>query len=311
MKTVFTSDYSVITFATGKINYLKFALNCVRSVLQFNEIKFYIVSDLKVDIPSELKKNVFILAALPEHLNQGTGIKLYIDKYLQTTFTLFTDADCLCYSSLQPVFDSFSSTNVSVVGNIVNAKDWCGETQARNIYKTFGLTKLPRFNGSVYYVFKSKKATKIFDKARVIGLDYDKLGFQRIHNKWINEEILFAIAMMLFHELPAADNGLLMTDLYTDQHTSNLNVLTGFREINNPNTKSRLHRTWYSNGNLKPIIVHFGSSNLYRYPYLSQYFLLKLKSKKVSTQLASALTTLLIHVPFKIKYWLNVKLLSN
>jgi hypothetical protein len=122
---------------------------------------------------------------------------------------------------------------------------------------------------------------------------------------------LIAIAMVLYNELPVADNGLLMTDLYTDQHTSNLNVLTGFRQINNPNAGSPLYRAWYPKGNLKPVIIHFGSSILYCYPYLSQHFLLKSKSKKVPTQLASALTTLVIHIPFKLKYWLSAKLLHR
>ena len=308
MKTVFTSDYSVITFATNKISYLKFALNCARSVLQYNEIKFYIVSDLKINVPSALKKNVLTIAALPEHLNQGIGIKLYIDKYLQTTHTLFIDADCLCYSSLKPLFNLFSNKNVSVVGNIVNAEDWVGETQARNIYTTFGITKLPRFNGGVYYVSKSEQAVKVFNKARKIALDYDQLSFQRIHQKWINEEILIAIAMMLNNELPVPDNGFLMTDLYTDQHTSNLNVLTSFRQIKNPSIGCKLHRSWYPTGTLNPVIIHFGSSNLYRYPYLSQHILLKLKSKKMSIRLVSVLTAIFIHIPFKIKYWFFAKL---
>jgi len=307
LKTSFTTDYSVITFATGKIRYVKFALNCASSVLQFNKIRFYIVSDLKFKIPIELKKYVSIIDALPEHLGQGTGIKLHIDKYLQTQYTLFIDSDCLCYDSLQSTFDLFSSKNVSVVGNIVNAASWCGEKEAKTIYEAFGITRLPRFNGGIYYVSKSEQTKKIFDKAREIALDYDQLGFQRIHNKWINEEIAIAIAMAIYNEFPVADNGFLMTDLYTDQHTSNLNVLTGFREINNPSVSSIWHRPWYPEGKVKPIIVHFGSAGLYRYPYFSQHFLLQLKSRNILIFFASVLTILFVHIPFKLKYWLSVK----
>jgi len=307
LKTVFTSDYSVITFATGKTKYVKFALNCVRSVLQFNKIRFYIVSDLKFKIPVTLKKYIFIIDAKPEHLDQGTGIKLYIDKYLQTQYTLFIDSDCLCYGSLQSAFDLFSVKNVSVAGNIVNAASWCGEEQAKTIYEIFGITKLTRFNGGIYYVSKSGQSTKIFDKAREIALDYDQLGFKRIYQNWINEEIPISIAITLHQELPVADDSFLMTDLYTDQHTSNLNVLTGFRRINNPAVGSVWHRPWYPSRILKPIIVHFGNSNLYRYPYLSQHFLLKLKSNHIPVFLASFLTILLVHIPFKLKYWLFAK----
>ncbi|MVN20626.1 glycosyltransferase family protein [Mucilaginibacter arboris] len=307
MKTVFTADYSVITFATSKVNYVKFALNCARSVLRSNEIKFYIVTDLRFDLPATLKKSVSIIEAKPEHLDQGTGIKLYIDQYLQTKHTLFIDADCLCYSSLQPAFDVFKGKNVSVVGNLVKAADWCGEEQASTIYKTFGITKLARFNGGVYYILKSTRSTKIFETVREIALDYDQLGFQRIHDNWINEEILISIAMALHKQSPVADNSILMTDLYTDQHTSKLNVLTGYREINNPEPGAALHRSWYPKGKLKPLIVHFGSANLYKYPYISQHFLLNLKAKNVHPRIATVLIMLLIHIPYKSKYWIFSK----
>jgi len=307
LKTIFTADYSVITFATSKFSYVKFALNCARSVLRFNEIKIYIVSDLKIDIPAALKKNVFVIEAFPEHLDQGTGIKLYIDQYLQTKYTLFIDADCLCYGSLQPAFDVFKDKYVSVAGNMVKASDWCGEEQAKTIYKTFGLTKLARFNGGIYYIARSNRSAKIFEKVREIALDYDRLGFQRIHDNWINEEILISIAMGLYKEPPVADNSILMTDLYTDHHTSKLNVLTGYREINNPVAGSARHRPWYPKGKLKPLIVHFGSANLYKYPYISQHFLLKLNAKKIHPRIASILTMLLIHVPYKSRYWVLEK----
>lgn len=308
MKTIFTADYSVITFATSKSSYVKFALNCARSVLRCNDIKFYIVSDFAFKVPVEIEKKVSIIAAHPTHLDQGTGIKLYIDQYLQTKYTLFIDADCLCYGSLQSAFTVFKGKNVSVAGNMVKTADWCGEEQAKTIYKTFGITRLARFNGGIYYIFKSDRSAKIFEKVREIALDYDYLGFQRIHDNWINEEILISIAMALYKEPPVADNSILMTDLFTDQHTSKLNVLTGYREINNPVAASARHRRWYPKGKLKPLIIHFGSGNLYRYPYISQHFLLKLKSKNIHPRIASILTTLFIHIPYKSKYWVSAKL---
>lgn len=304
MKTTFTPDYSIITFATGKLKYLTFAFNCARSVLLFNEIKFYIISDLEFDIPVQYKENIFIISARTEHLDQGTGIKLYIDQYLQTKYTLFIDADCLCYGSLKMPFDLFAGKNVSVVGNIVDAASWCGETEAKAIYQNFGITQLPRFNGGVYYISKSEQAVKIFDKAREIAFNYDGLGFQRIHKKWINEEILIAIAIAVFNETPVADNGILMTDLYTDPHTSKLNILTGYRQLNNPKPGKNHHRPWYMAGKINPLILHFGSGSLYKYPYLSQHVLLKFNAKNVSSSLATIMTMLFIHVPYKSKYWI-------
>ncbi|RYY08090.1 MAG: hypothetical protein EOP43_01130 [Sphingobacteriaceae bacterium] len=271
----------------------------------YNNIKFYIVSDLTFTIPAEIKKYITVVTPQPTHLNQGTGIKLYIDKYLQTKYTLYIDSDCLCYDSLQSTFNAFNHKIVSAVGNLVYAEDWCGKEQAETVLKTFNLNKLTRFNGGMYYIKECKQAFEIFDKARALALQYDQLKFDRIHHNWINEEILMSIAMGLNNELAIPDIGLFMTDLYTDLHTSKLNILTGYRKVNNPQEGEIYHRNWYPAGQLQPAVIHFGSSNLYKYPYVSQHLLFKLKSKLRFTAVASVLVRLLVHFPFQIKYRLQ------
>ena len=296
------SDVSVLMFATNKHKYVQFALNCAESILLHNEIQVFIVSDLPVAVPFRLQKFVSIVKVKPTHLSLGLGIKIYMDEYVQTENTLFVDADCLCYASLVPMFAAFNDKNVSVVGTVVNSADWCGGLQAGAIEKEFGITQLPRFNAGVVYLEKSTTAVKIFDYARRIVPNYDKLGFQR-NNGTVNEEILIAIAMVKHGETPIQDDGRYMTDLSTDSHPRKLNVLKGERVLNNPMAGEPKHRPWYPEGDYSPIIIHFGGSNLGSYIYRSQVLLLQFYKMHVGKSLASWVVDVFFHMPVKSLRW--------
>jgi hypothetical protein len=295
----FDPDYSVVTFATNKLNYVEFALNCARSILLFNDIRVYIISDLKFDLPENLRENVSIIKAKEEHTSLGIGIKLYTDQYLQTINTLFIDADCLVYDSLEAVFKACEGKNVSVAGTIVNAAEWVGPEQAVTIEKEFGIIQLPRFNGGLYYLKKGVKSGQIFDFARSIIPNYDRFGFSRIKNKWINEEGLIAISMMVHHEGPIPDDGSYMTDLYTDPHPLKLNVLKGLRILKNPAVGPK-HRPWYIKGQYSPIILHFGGQSLTTFPYMTQNALLWLNDNRINKNLSAWLINLGLYLPYKL-----------
>jgi hypothetical protein len=296
----FNNEFSVITFATNKLSYVRFALNCAQSVLLYNDIRVYIVSNLNFKIPAHLKQNVFIISANDQHALSGIGMKLYIDQYIQTKQNLFIDADCLCYGSLEPIFKACEGKNVSVVGTIVNASEWCGTEQAKVIEKEFGINQLVRFNGGLYFIEKTKKTTQVFDFARSIFPHYDHYGFQRINNKWINEEGLISISMIKFNETPIADDGRYMTDLYTDPHPARLNVLNGTRELNNPPEGKPKHRPWYPKGKYSPIVLHFGGQKIHSFPYITQYALLKLSANKISINLSTWISKLTLTVPYQV-----------
>lgn len=296
------SNRSIITFATNKRAYFKFAINCARSVLLHNKISIYIVTNLDVNIPYDLKDNVFIIPVEPEHAKLGIGIKLYLDRYLQTEKTLFIDSDCLCFGSLNPIFEAVGSQSVSVVGTVVDAADFCGALQAKVIYDTFNLSELIRFNGGLYHLQKNETCFSIFNYARNIIPNYDKLGFQRINKATLNEEGLLSIAMMHYEQKPLIDDGNFMTDLFTDHHPFRLNILNGNSKLNNPNKNSKKHRPWYPIGNYAPIILHFGGRALKKHPYVGQILLLKLHYIKVPNLLAKVISTIIIEAPYYTYY---------
>lgn len=296
-------DYSVITFANNKLTYAEFALNCAQSIVLFNDIKVYIVSNLQFPIPQKFADRIFILKAKEEHARLGIEGKLYMDEYIQTTHTFFIDSDCLCYGSLTPVFNVCSGMDVSVVGKTVSVEEYW-EQRAAFARNEFGITKTITFNGAFYYIRKSQVAKQIYDTARQLATRYDEYGFNRIKNNWKNEEQLISIGMSQNNQSPIADNGSFMADLTTDQRPAILNILKAKVLLRNPAPPNIKHRNWYPSS-FSPIIVHFGGNNINSYPYKSQKVLLKFNRYGFPVWFASFVVFCFIHVPYKTYHWLR------
>jgi hypothetical protein len=302
LKQKFTEDYSVITFATNKPKYLAFAFTMARSVLLFNDIAIYIVSNLVSPIPEDLSENVFIVPVKSGHAEKLIGIKIHLNEYIKTEHSLFIDSDCICYGNLSNIFSRCCDKSVSVAGRVVKSIEWCSEENARTIKENFGIDQLIRFNGGLYYLRKSELTNRIFEKVRAIADNYDQLGFSRIGES-INEEGPISVAMMLYEQRPIPDNGSFMTDLFTDR-MPDLNVLTGRRFLKNPPTGMPRHRSWYPSI-YSPVIIHFGGGTLTTYPYNSQRLLLILHSAGCPSFLAAALVSIFINVPYYTYRWLT------
>jgi hypothetical protein len=295
---------SVITFATNKLEYVQFALNCAESVLLHNDLPVYIVSNIEFPIPEKLRDKIFNVPAKPGHAELGIGIKLHTDEYLQTDQTLFIDSDCICFSGLDDIFNAAEGMDVTVAGNIVPAESWCGPEQAKTIKEVWDADQLIRYNGGLYYFRKSETTKKIFDQAREIAEKYDDYGFSRIKNKWINEEGPLSIAMTLNGQRPVADDGRFITDLYTDMRPAVMNVLKGKRVLRNKPVSHPNHRPWYP-ALYSPVIIHYGGSSLKSYPYRSQSMLLKLQYRSVAISAASSIVGAFIHFPYRTFHWLR------
>jgi len=297
VKRIFDTDYSVITFATNKLSYLQLAFNCARSVLLFNEIKIYIVTNIDAPIPADLKKSVYFVSPKPEQAAMGICIKLFTIEYVQTLHTLFIDSDCLCYGDIGPIFEAAKGMHVTVAGNIVPSAQWVGEKNAADIKEHFGLDNLIRFNGGLYYIKNSDTARKIFATANKAE-DILRYGYDTVRKKWINEEAQLSIGMMMYAQVPMPDDGTFMTDLFTDRRPAKLNVLQRERVLLNPAPPADLHRPWYP-AKYSPVILHFGGNKLRSFPYNTQAALLYLKKSTFPNWLATALVKLFIEIPFR------------
>jgi hypothetical protein len=300
---IFYKDHSVITFATNKPKYLDFAFNCARSVLLFNDIDIFIVTNIETPVPPDLKEKVFLIKPTPEHAAMGICIKLFTIDYVQTPHTLFIDADCLCYGDLSPVFEAAKPMSVTVAGNIVPAANWVGDTFAKEMKEHWGIDELIRFNGGMYYINNNDTAKKIYTTAQQVENKHH-YGYDAVNKKWVNEEAQMSMAMMLHQQQPLRDDGCFITDMFTDRRPKKLNVLSGHRELKNPALPSQMHRPWYPE-KYSPLILHFGGSNINSYPYNSQAILLNLYGKKFPGWLALLLVDTFINTPYTSWHWLT------
>jgi hypothetical protein len=303
VKRVFDKDHSIVTFATNKLKYLHFAFNCARSVLLFNDINIYIVTNIEAPVPPDLKEKVFLIRPTPEHAAMGICIKLFTIDYVQTLHTLFIDADCLCYGDLSPIFEAAKPMSVTVAGNIVPSANWVGDKFAKEMKLHWGIDKLIRFNGGMYYIKNNDTAKKIYATAQQIENEH-RYGYDDINKKWVNEEAQISVAMMLQQQQPLPDDGRFFTDLFTDRQPKKLDILSGHRQLNNPSPPSELHRPWYP-ARYSPLILHFGGANLNSYPYNSQRILLDLYRRNFPIWAGALIVNIFINFPYKSWHWLT------
>jgi hypothetical protein len=289
-------DRSVILLATNQKKYLDFALNCAESVKLHNPgLPIYIATNI---IPVDEYAGVSFIPVSEDVAKLNIAAKIHLDQLIQTEETLFIDSDCLCYGNLDPIFSACNGHNVTTVGRLISRREEWGPKSEEHGMKNFGTDKFIIYNGGLYYIKKTEVTDRIFEKARELYSNYDHYEFGRIQNNWINEEQVFAIAMVLNNETPVADNGLLMTDLYTDRRPSKLNVLTGDRLLRNPAYPLTEPRSWYPPV-FSPVVLHFGGNAIRSYPYISQALLLKLNKIGVPVLLSSVIKYLLMDIPFK------------
>jgi hypothetical protein len=251
---------SVLTIATGKKIYIDMACNLALSFLLWNKdngIEFYLVTDSASLIPKKVKEKIQIIEIDTNEFDTGFAIKLHLDKFIKTTHTLFIDCDCLVYGNLASVFDKFEGKSVSTIGKNELEGDFFGDILS--IRSQFELNYLPKFVGAIYYI-------KIFQFARKLKPDYDKIGLIRLRKKE-NEEPLMAIAMAKYLQKSIDDDGSIKADRMFYMHLKS-NVI-------NPNAylwnTSYLpvpdYCTLYSS---IPKIIHFNASFTENYEYRAE-----------------------------------------
>jgi len=247
-------DRSVLTIATGKKSYFDMACAMARSVAITNPgLPVYIVTDLPWTTPASLR-HVHLIRVNPEDLPSGFSAKLHLDRFLQTPFTLFIDADCLVVGSLEPAFRRFRGLPVGVLGLPLETGEWCGD-----IEKTRAKLNLPHvimLNGGVYYLEQGRAVHEVLRRARELEADYDKLGFVRLRGQ-ANEEILVSCSVVERGLGHVAGTGEIYADFQWWPKVVKMNVDTGEVILENPNLPDVRHQSRYPATVARPTIIHF------------------------------------------------------
>ncbi|MEO6632590.1 MAG: hypothetical protein ABIN13_12730 [Mucilaginibacter sp.] len=291
----------VLTIATGKKVFVDMAANLARSFLWWHpgsDIQFQLVTDQPQFVPTDIISKIEVINVEPGQLGKGFSAKLQLDKLVSNGKTMFIDSDCLVFGPLDTVFDKFKNAGVSVVGGYISAGDWFGDIGA--ICRKFNVPHIPKFNGGLYYLEKGETSKKVYDTARQLESEYDKIGFTRLRGL-PNDEVLMALAMQLHGQAPVPDDSTIMSDPQACQGKYKINVINGTRSLNNPPYPSPLHQDWYPFTKVSPLIVHFLGYYTLHYPYLREVYRLKKASAKKLNTLTELAAVLSIEVPAVVK----------
>jgi hypothetical protein len=292
------AEKSVITIATNKKVFVDMACTLAMSFLLWNDtasIKFFLITDLPQFIPQKLKDKIDVVEVSPNELGEGFSTKLHMDQFAYTKQTLFIDADCLVYASLETVFDRFKGHHLSAIGynryegeNIGFCKD------IALVRDRTAISYFPLLCGSLYYFEKGETLKNIFDYARSLLHSYHKIGLISLRDKE-NEEPLLAIAMAKFNQQPVNDTGLIKADRMFYKFLD-ANVIEGRARLWN---NAEIPMPEYSKLKLAlPAIVHFNGYYAELFEYGSEAIRLKKKFlKNKSIAVANSYATILSVLP--------------
>lgn len=189
-----------ITIATGHEKYFHLALNLLRSyrACAINPLPFAILTDKENEYTKEFD-DVFLLGSL------ATGSymdKLYLAEYVPYDETIFVDADSLCLSDPNEVFEDFQECgDVSFYGWITpldSPSGWfnyakCHEYKDKIQYHIGG-------HGGLCYFRRTEKCKEIMSLARKISGEYDKYDFSYFSKP--ADEPVIALAMAVTGCIP-------------------------------------------------------------------------------------------------------------
>ncbi len=221
------TQYGVITLAYGRAYYVEMAKTLARSLrLHSPNIPLAIVTDCQED--EELSKLFDYVLPLKKEYGSNMIQKLHLNKYSPFQRTLYIDSDCIAVRDISFIFKDFEGMSFGAVGDaylVAGQKDNFIDVDA--ILKKFGLDKLPKFNGGVYYFDKSKTADAIFETALEILRDWKSLGIAEVRGDGPNDERIVAIAMMLHHQNLLDDDGEIMRTPIGLRGSLSVDALTG------------------------------------------------------------------------------------
>lgn len=277
MEFIMTEQLSraVLTIATGKPIYIKMAVNLARSFKWWHRdssIRFVLATDHKELLPPDLS-DVDVIELQPEQYGQGFSPKLYLDQLTPAKKTLFIDADCLCFGSLDTVFDNFENHSVSAIGDSISQGEFFGDVA--HICQQFQIDYLPRFVGALYYIEKNDISNRVFTKARELEEKYDDIGLIRLRGHK-NEEPLIAIAMALNGQKALTDDGNIKADRMSYDYRMKADVFQGIAKLWNHCKNPQDFPTWVHLPEAHPIIVHFNAHYTECEPYTSESIELQL-----------------------------------
>lgn len=294
MPTNITSEKSYFTYASGS-KYLALAFALARSYRYHNktDIGFYIASNEDYHLPWDLKwVNKLIFTS--KFLGNGLAFKLKLHIIAPTRQSIFIDADSLVYDDISFLFDEFAHQAPTVIGLKVTKGIFVDEN-VENTCKEFNIDYMVRYCGAFYYLIKNEKTFKTFDYAQ--QLNNSGRPFQRSATTIYDEPVL-SIALAKHHIEPIKDDGNIWGDLAQNSYDNEINVFNK-KPIFYNNLAAKNYKFWLPEGKYSPKILHVGSGNYNKKPWLFDALRLKLHYKFwLPVWLSNIIVKLVIITPY-------------
>lgn len=247
-----------LTIASGASLYLRMGLALARSVrLRNSRAELAVVTDASPDMFSGLYDHVIRLN--PE-FGRGVQQKLYLDRYTPFEETIYIDADCLAYEDVDLLWGMYAGSRgfgVKGADYLGAASSHYGVSDLGKYLEVYGVTRIGNFNGGIYYFDRGTVAAKVFESARRISAERDRVGLTPFKNSPVADEPIMAMAMEVngVPMLPWDGGRAMSTALGDTCGLTGLDVLKG-------------RSTFVKRGALvRPIVVHFniGCQNFFVY----------------------------------------------
>ena len=243
----------LITIAYGPEKYIRMARALALSYRRQNQRRpFAIVTD---DSNTKVLENYFDVV-IPLNSTYGLGVvqKLNVDRYSPFDETLFIDSDCIFYKSPERIWRLYAGKDFCVRGwRYLTGRT---EYEKRSPYEFVqdmpeflrqnNITRLPHFNGGVFFFRKSEIASNVFINARSVYEQRTTLGLVPFKNAPIADEPAFAVAMEISGvEMDPWDNIEGMETAINMENVYSINVLA---------EKARFRK---NGANCDPVLIHF------------------------------------------------------
>jgi hypothetical protein len=236
-------------------------------------VPFCIISSKNYRLPHDLK---WVQKKVVSEAEVGPGLefKLHLLDIAPSTCSIFIDADSLVYDDISFLFKAFNADTPNVIGLKLTEGSWVDE-DIKAARAEFGLDYVIRYCGALYHIVKNEKGRQIFDYA--MSLYKSNRLFQR-NERTMYDEPIMAVALSKYNVEPLIDDGKIWGDLVHFDYHSQLNVFNGPAEFKNI-PGSRNFKFWLPDGSYQSKILHVGSGNHNKKPWLFDSLRLKLHYK--------------------------------
>lgn len=167
-----------ITIATGKEQYYKIARNLLRSYRYTTEspLPFAILCEEE----NEYTKEFDVVRVYPK------ATRSYLDKVemfelLPFDINIFIDADCLCFSDINHLFDIYEDADdFCCYGRVLPLDDKTGWFEYDNLNADLQkqINYVVGLHGGIYYMRKTEKCKKVLEDAKAFSKTYTDYKFK-------------------------------------------------------------------------------------------------------------------------------------